>query len=286
MIPFLLTHLTSKLNNQLYIFSCVFLLCCFYIYSFFFFLNIADFPQPVCTTLLKPSDVCVLLISFSCAVANESSDNTADQKADYRQHSSEPHWHSFLCFDQGEAVDLRKDVRMLLKGKKHNRMTSSNLKTFLCPRNQMQVSSDVWDVFRYLSGAPDGVSAVCEKVVCLFLPYWLQLGLKQRTLLACRPLVKQARTLQFISPHSPCYSTELQPWWSVRARWNGNSPPRRRWCPGRHPEEKTLVRVRTSGWVANWFARGPCRKARTAFNGRMVFLKKGCATAAKSSLPS
>lgn len=149
-----------------------------------------------------------------------------------------------------------------------------------------QASGDVRDVFHYLRGAPDVVSVVCERVVRLFLPHWLQLGTKQRTALASRSLVKQARAKPLVSPHSPCYSTELRPWKYVPAGWNGNSPLRRRWCRGRHPGKKVLVRVCAPGSVAIELYEEQRSEALTAFSGMMVFWKKGCTTAAKSFLPS
>lgn len=106
----------------------------------------------------------------------------------------------------------------------------------------------MWDVFHYLSGAFD-VSGICEIVICLFSPHRLQLGMKQRTPLAGRSLVKQASAKPFISPDSPCYSTELQPWKRVPARRNGNSPPRSRWHQVCSPGKKILISVCAPGSV-------------------------------------
>lgn len=232
------------------------------------FLYPADFPQSaenkVRAAHLKGSVLALwvaLLISLSCAVADEPGDKTANHKACYCQHSSEPYWHRFfyvwfVAFSDGEAVDIREDVRMLLKThtKKHNDLTHYTVPSWFWPRtlsvplNQMQVSSDVWDAFHYLSGAFD-VSGICEIVICLFSPHRLQLGMKQRTPLAGRSLVKQASAKPFISPDSPCYSTELQPWKRVPARRNGNSPLRRRWHQVCSPGKKILISVCAPGSV-------------------------------------
>lgn len=86
-----------------------------------------------------------LLISLSCAVAEEPGDKTANHKACYCQHSSEPYWHRFFyvwaAFSDGEAVDIREDVRMLLKTHTKNKMISLTIQYhsdfdrahFLCP---------------------------------------------------------------------------------------------------------------------------------------------------------
>lgn len=282
-------------------------------FFFFFFLEMTLFSflcpaalplsaeNRVCTAHLKGRVLALchryvaLLISPSSAVAEETGDTTANHKACYCQHCSKPHWHRFLCAwvvpaFSGEAVDIREDVRMLLKTHTQSKMISLTLKHDpdfdRVPLSQMRVSSDV---FHYLSGALDVVFGICEIVICLFSPHRLQLWAKQRTALASRSLVKQASAKPFISPDSPCYSTELQPWKRVPARRNGNSPLRRRCYQGCSPGKKILIRsVFVHQALRNWstFAWGQCSEEHTAFSGTTVLWKKGCTTAAKSSLPS
>lgn len=53
----------------------------------------------------------------------------------------------------------------------------------------------------------------------------------------------------FTFPHSPCYSTELQPCQRVPFHWSGNSPQRSRWCQACCPGEEIIHQYLWKGLV-------------------------------------